>query len=216
MDLFLVSYLVLWFTVGVLTVVLLALTREVALLRLQLGPEPGALATKDGPKIGADAPPLQGALLAGGKISRAANSRPALVLFISPGCGPCRELLPHVRKFARGRKDIDLYLVSQSDLANARALAEAYEIVTPVVVDPDLAISRQFRVERTPYGLAMDGDWVLRSKGVTNTVDHLEALADFQITAQGSNGSRVNWRTPDGTPLPALAENKGARDGIIG
>ena len=48
MDLFLISYLVLWFTVGVLTVVLLALTREVALLRLQLGPEPGALATKDG------------------------------------------------------------------------------------------------------------------------------------------------------------------------
>jgi methylamine dehydrogenase accessory protein MauD len=192
---FVLSYVLLWILAILLVLATLAILRELALLRLRVGPEPGALATNDGPKVGAIAPRLAGPGLDGALIE--VETGPALLVFVSPSCRPCRELLPHLAKFVRS-ESIRTYVVGQGTPAQIHELASAYEINASVVVDADNEISKAFDVNSTPYGIALDVDWAVRSKGVTNSAEHLAGLASFQITLQGP---RV-WVPTDGGPTP--------------
>ena len=186
MDLiFLVTYGFLWLLVISMLAALLVVIRELAVIRLRLGPEPGALATNDGPQIGASAPRLAGPLFGGGDVNLGPG-RPALLLFISPHCDPCLKLLPELRSFVQEQPGFSPHLVCQGTEAEVDALTNLFRIDVPIVVDPQGRITKSvFAINTTPFGLALDEDWVVRSKGIPNQYEHLEALVHFQVTPQG-------------------------------
>lgn len=180
---FVVSYLVLWLVLAIVVIASLAIVRELALIRVRLGPEPGALATTDGPKIGSIAPPLEGAFLDRGVMTIRAG--PALIIWVSPGCRACLELLSQLARFVRSAR-IPVYVVCQGTEEQTRTLLKTYEVTVPVLVDADRKVEETFAIRLTPFAVAMDSDWTVRTKGVVNNDDQLESLANFEITLQGS------------------------------
>lgn len=183
---YLVSYVILWALTLVLVIVVLGLLSEISTLRQRLGPEPGALATNDGPLIGSRAPRLEGTLLSGTRIRREGSEHRTILIFVSPTCDPCLRLLPQISGFVRRKPEVDLFVVVQGSTETARELVSLYEIPANVLADADRSISAGFAIRATPFGIALDTEWIVRTKGIANDAGHLEALASFHVTPQGS------------------------------
>ena len=86
-----IALAVLAVTVAVLSVLVLALYRQVGVLTLRIGPRAALELAEEGPEIGLDAPPL----------AELPRREPVLVAFFSADCRLCRELAPAVRALAR-------------------------------------------------------------------------------------------------------------------
>jgi thioredoxin-like negative regulator of GroEL len=78
-----------------------------------------------------------------------------LVAFTSPACEICARLLPGLRRLAAAYQEIELRIVDSD------AKPEAFPV---------------FGVRSTPYVVAVDGDGVVRSRGVANTLDQVEEM----------------------------------------
>ena len=99
-----VSYVILWIVVIVLLVLVVALARQIGTLHLRLGPR-GALELDDeGPPIG-DAPEAAELDdLSGARVGIGGPGEAQLLLWVSPGCHVCEQVLPSVPVVAeRGR-----------------------------------------------------------------------------------------------------------------
>ena len=85
----LVSYVIMWLLLAALTIVVVALARQIGTLHLRLGPR-GALEVDDeGPALG-EAPPPEETTDAQGLAARIGGPGEAqLLLFVSPGCHLC-------------------------------------------------------------------------------------------------------------------------------
>ena len=108
------SYLVLWMLVIVLAVVVVALARQIGTLHMRLGPR-GALELDDeGPPLG-EAPEAQSVTdIGGGTVTVGGPGRQQMILFVSPGCGICEQVLPALPAIARTGQ-LDPYVVTDSD-----------------------------------------------------------------------------------------------------
>jgi methylamine dehydrogenase accessory protein MauD len=201
---FLVTYAVLWLLVVLLSTTVFTLAREVAMVKQRVGPDPGALATTDGPRLGDTAPKLHGELLTGGQIDFVPK-RTTLVLFVSPHCDACLVLLPEVVKFMKRGPDVDVVMVGSGAAEEFVQLSAIYRINVPLILDPHHTLEREFEIKTTPLGLALDADWVVRSKGIVNDAKHLEALARFQMTVRDV-GLNLHERTLAEHPTTKGAE----------
>ena len=97
-----VSYVILWALVIVLSLLVFALARQVGVLHERVAPA-GALMPTSGPKVGemTEVMPLSDvnghALTVGGAD---ADGFATLILFISPSCPVCKSLVPTARSLA--------------------------------------------------------------------------------------------------------------------
>jgi methylamine dehydrogenase accessory protein MauD len=170
----LASYLALWALVVALAVLVLALARQIGTLHLRLGPRGALEVDEEGPPLGeapepADRPDLDGAL-----VSIGGPGGPQLVLFVSPGCPVCREVLPSLPVAARVG-GFAARIVIDADPDDARdARVGARDI--PAVAAPELA--RSYRIPGTPYAVVLDRLGVVRAKGTVNNLEQLEGLVD--------------------------------------
>jgi hypothetical protein len=131
-----------------LAVVVLALAREVGMLRLAV-PQAGALEiSHEGPEIGA-----RSALVAAFGPELGAG-RLGLAVFTSEGCGLCRVLAPTIERF--GAHPL-LALRTFDEVADADAWAAA-------------------DVPGSPFAVALDADGTVLAKGTFNTGAQLESV----------------------------------------
>jgi methylamine dehydrogenase accessory protein MauD len=168
-----------------LTVVLLlvifaviALARQVGILHTRLAPA-GALMTDTGPKLGElvsgmSIPDINGKpVLIGAANENAGMAQ--LLLFVSPTCPICKDLVPVAKSMARSEK---LSLVFGSDGGEADAHIAYIEKMKledyPYVVSLELGM--RFEVGKLPYAVLIDETGVLRSKGLVNSREHLESM----------------------------------------
>jgi len=101
-DPLLVSTVLLWVVVAVLSVTVLALARQVGVLHERVAPL-GAMATQTAVEIGEKAPEFDVVDLEGRKVhlgGRRADGRGQLLLFVSPICPMCKKLMGAVRSCA--------------------------------------------------------------------------------------------------------------------
>ncbi len=92
-----VSYIVLWVIVVVLAVLVVALARQIGTLHLRLGPR-GALEIDDeGPALGETPEPIDAVDARGRSVTIGGPGEPQLLLFVSPTCPVCRDVLPSLR-----------------------------------------------------------------------------------------------------------------------
>jgi methylamine dehydrogenase accessory protein MauD len=171
-----VSQILSWIVILGLGLALLALARQVGVLHVRLAPA-GALLTGKGPMVGEAAPVLEaatldGALLAIGK--PLAKGRMQLLLFVSPHCPLCKDLVPIARNFARTEK-LDIVFVGDDDVNEQRAMIARLEMGGLPFVNSSI-VGRTFHVDRLPHAVLIGDDGILLSKGLVNSREHLESL----------------------------------------
>lgn len=170
----LASYLVLWGVVIALAVLVLALARQIGTLHLRLGPR-GALEVDDeGPPLGEAPQPIDLSDLRGRPVAVGGPGSPQLVLFVSPGCPVCHDVLPSLPVAARSG-DLAARVVVDADEGRA-GHAYGNGVGAPVIAGPDLA--RAYRIPGTPYAVILDRLGVVRAKGTVNSMEQLEGLVD--------------------------------------
>jgi methylamine dehydrogenase accessory protein MauD len=161
------SYAVLWVLVVMLCVVVVALARQIGALHLRLGPR-GALEVDDeGPPLGEAPAPVEAADLTGRRVKVGGSGEGQLVLFVSPGCGMCEQVIPGLDAVGR-HSDLKPVVVSDSD-GPPRAKTKA-----PIVSSPELA--RAYSIPGTPFAVVLDELGEVTAKGTVNNLEQLEGL----------------------------------------
>ncbi len=74
------------------------------------------------------------------------QGEPILLLFWSPGCGYCQELLPYILAFEQATTRVRMIVISGGSVSVNQELGFA----SPVVLDDDHAIGQAFGVTGTP------------------------------------------------------------------
>ena len=184
-----ISYVVLWVVVTVLCATTVALARQVGLLHLRLGPR-GALELDDeGPALGRALKPVRATELSGDAITIAARGEAQLLLFVSPGCPVCDQVLPAAAALGRGGELTPYVLVDAEAAEAATMLAtmlEGRRVPAPVVAAAQLA--RDLEVPGTPYALVLDREGIVRAKGTVNNLEQVEGLADTALRRLAADG----------------------------
>ena len=129
-----------------LAVVVLALAREVGMLRLAADPRGALEVPARGPEVGGRTALAEQFALAPGRIG--------LAVFSSDGCGLCRALEPAVAAFARDPR-VTLRVFDEVRDADAWAAAD---------------------VPGSPFAVALDADGTVLAKGTFNTGAQLESV----------------------------------------
>jgi len=129
-----------------LGIAVLALAREVGMLRLSLDPRGALEIAHEGPEIGARTALAEHFELHAGRI--------ALAVFSSEGCQMCRALAPAVASFGR---DPRVELREFDEVRDAEAWSAA-------------------DIPGSPFAVALDADGTVLAKGTFNTAGQLESV----------------------------------------
>ena len=172
------SNLVLWVLVAGLSLVILALVRQVGVLHERITPV-GALMLAKGLKVGELAPTLtmpdlteRSVTIGGPRV----DGLSTLVMFVSPTCPVCKALLPVLKSSRKSEQSwLEVYLASDGDLASQKEFVAAHGLETfPYVVSSALGMA--YQVSRLPFAVIIDADGVLKARGLINSREHLESL----------------------------------------
>jgi methylamine dehydrogenase accessory protein MauD len=176
MDPFTVALVLLWIVVIALAVVVLALARQVGVLFERVAPM-GALVTDGGPKVGELSPrfdlvALDGQPVVVGK----GGGRSMLLFFLSPTCPVCKKLIPVLKSASKAEQSwLDVVLASDGDRPKQEAFIRQHGLGGfPYVLSTDLGLG--YRVNRLPLAVLIDGEGVVRAKGLVNNREQLESL----------------------------------------
>jgi hypothetical protein len=199
------SYVLLWLLVIALSAIVVALARQIGTLHLRLGPR-GALEMDDeGPPLGEPPPAAFATDPDGNDVNLAAPGHRRVVLFVSPGCGTCGQVLPGLHAVASAAGHA-AYAVSELDVDEIRLSfggggssrrdrraerssggdRRAERAADRVLSGPEVAGA--WSVPGTPYAVVLDENAVVRAKGTTNNLEQLEGLVDSaRHRANGGN-----------------------------
>ena len=173
-----ISNLVLWMLVLVLSVVVLALARQLGVLHERIAPA-GALMLNRGLTVGEPAPVLEVADLEGRAHrvgSPRADGRSTLLLWVSPSCPVCKSLLAAVKSSASDERSwMDVILASDGDRSEQLEFVRAQGLQgVPYIVSSALGLA--YQVSRLPFAALLDEQGILRARGLVNSREHLESL----------------------------------------
>ncbi len=176
-EIFVVSQVLLWLAVIVLTVLVLALARQVGVLHERIAPA-GALAMNAVLKVGEKAPHMIEQSLDGRRVEIGnAKQVSTLVFFLSPDCPVCKTLLPALKSALRAEKSwLECVLASDGSIPEIhKDFIKKYDLEAwPYVVSENLG--KQFGVSKLPYAALVDEAGIVRSLGMVNSREHLESL----------------------------------------
>jgi len=182
----LVSVVLLWVLVLVLTGLVLALARQVGVLHERIAPV-GALALSAGPKVGEPAPSVVVESLSRRLHhlgERDPAGRPTLLFFLSPRCPVCETLLPTARQIARSQR-VRLLFASDGDELDHQGFVDDRGLsADDYIVSSELGL--RYQIAKLPYAVLIDGEGTVRAQGLVNTREHLESLFEARDHGVGS------------------------------
>jgi hypothetical protein len=137
----LAAFAALWLLVAALAALVFALYRQVGVLHLRLGPRAAFEHDGEGLPLGDQAP---------------ADTAGSLVVFTSPSCPVCAQIVPGLRAIGRDHA-LPVLHAREDDQYGVR-------------------LHRAFDVPGTPYAVYVGGDGAVRAKGTVNTLEQLESV----------------------------------------
>lgn len=179
------SNIILWLVVIALSLLLLALARQVGILHERVAPA-GALQPTSGPKVGELTTSMELRTLAGAQVvvgGENISSLATFILFISPTCPVCKSLVPTAKSLIKSEK-ARMQLMFASDGADTdKELAQHKAYVSDLhIADYPYIISQQlgmtYEVSKLPFAVLIGSDGTLKSKGLVNTREHMESLIE--------------------------------------
>lgn len=181
LELTAVVLVALW--LGVLTLVVLVLVRQVAIIdaRRHLTPNIGAH-SEVGPLIGARLPDEASSAL--GDL----DGELAYLLFLSPTCGPCIEIASQLSRVTSPQPVLSLF-------AGLDATAEGFRALFPptarVIRDPEASrIAQALQIPSAPFALQIESG-LLTGRARLRDVDDLETF--IQGYADSNAADIANW-----------------------
>lgn len=186
----LASYIVLWVVVLLLAFLLAGALRQLGLLQLRLGDDPGALITDTGLERGSEAPDFAGLDSESGEVVRLSElaAVPRMLVFASPGCLSCRELIPGLNEVRKTRGEFDFLVVCRGDLESCQAFGRMNRLEAPMVVDTTGQIEKDYLVTLTPFAYLIDHEGRVVIRGIANDWRQLESLLEQEGTLQAGMG----------------------------
>jgi len=188
----LVSYIVLWGVVFFQGVLIFLLLRQLGVM--YLGTAQGI--ARDGLAVGKRAPDFTVPDLEGRPLTLSQfRGRSLLLVFGAANCKPCQNLMPDLNAFAEEHRDqLSALYLSRSEPDAARQFVLDHDVRVPVAVHPDETLMDRYEARVTPFAFIIDGDGVVRAKGLANTREHLEMLllvakGDEREQAPSRNGA---------------------------
>src|SRR5262245_50631302 len=193
----LASYIVLWVVVLVLAFLLAGALRQLGLMQLRLGYDPGALITVTGVEWGVEALDFTASESGAGSLvsSSGTLAKPRVLAFASPGWLSCRELIPglnEVRKTRRG--EFDFLVVCRGDVESCQRFGRINRLEAPMVVDTNGQIEKDYQVSLTPFAYLLDHEGNVVIRGIANDWRQLESLLEQEGTLQTTQ----TWSGGDG------------------
>jgi len=165
-----------WIVILCLGVAMVALARQIGVLHMRVAPA-GALTPARGPAVGEKSPRLDLATIDGAQVAigkALAAGRKQLLMFVSPHCPICKELIPVAKSFIK-REDLDIVFMGDDELADQRAMIARTGIEGMPFVN-NSAAGRIFQVDKLPHAVLIGEDGTILSKGLVNSREHLESL----------------------------------------
>jgi len=89
------------------------------------------------------------------------RGRKVLLVFSSPGCGPCNALAPELAKFHRQHPEMELVMVSKGERKENRAKVREHGLTFPVVLQQQWEISRRYAMFATPVAYLIDESGII-------------------------------------------------------
>jgi methylamine dehydrogenase accessory protein MauD len=176
-----VSNIVLWCSVIGLTVLVLALTRQIGVLHGRVAPA-GALAMNAALNVGDMVPAQEYESLNGGMVSFGKTDAHImqLVFFLAPNCPVCKTLIPALKSLAKSEGDkIKVILASDGDAVLQNILIKDERLESfPYILSERLG--RLMGVSKLPYGVLIGQDATIKSFGLVNTREHLDSLLEAE------------------------------------
>lgn len=167
--------MVLWALVVALCIVVVALARQIGTLHLRLGPRGALEIDSEGPPIGEAVPPLELDAIDDRSVTIGRRGEAALLMFVSPGCHVCEQVLPSVDAVASSAR-LAPYVLTDVDKEETALAFGGRDLRAPVV--PALEAARKYEVPGTPYVIVLDDYGVVRAKGTVNNLEQVEGLVD--------------------------------------
>jgi methylamine dehydrogenase accessory protein MauD len=204
----LASYIVLWVVVLVLAFLLAGALRQLGLMQLRLGDDPGALITDSGLERGAQAPDFTAIESESGELVTLSEmiAKPRVLVFASPGCLSCRELIPGLNEVRKTRKgEFDFLVVCRGDVESCQGFGRMNRLEAPMVVDTNGQIEKDYQVTLTPFAYLLDDEGNVVIRGIANDWRQLESLLEQEGTLQMTG----TWTEMDGNgDAAAVAESR--------
>lgn len=170
----LASYIALWAVVLFQGAVIFLLLRQLGVM--YLGTAQGV--ARDGLPVGAKAPDFTVESMEGRSVSLADfRGLPLLLVFGSPNCRPCRQLVPDLNVFASEQREaLSVLFLSRGEPEETRRFASEVDIQVPMASHPDESLPEAFKARVTPFAFLLDGEGVVQAKGLANNRSHLDML----------------------------------------
>lgn len=191
--LFAVSYGALWVLVATLLAAVFFLYRHHG--RMLLESREGR--AHQGPAIDQPLPSVQLRDLRDTPIQLARrDGLPRLIFFASATCQPCHEARAGLSSFTnKYRGEIETVLVCAGTPEEAAAFAVPLPSGVRVVPDERRTATTHLRIANTPFAIIVDGEGIVRGKGMPMTaeafewyVERLEAAAEMEAPAARAGG----------------------------
>jgi methylamine dehydrogenase accessory protein MauD len=204
----LASYVVLWLLVLVLAFLLAGALRQLGLLQLRLGDDPGALITDTGLERGTLAPDFTAVGAESSELVTLSELPPVprMIVFASPGCLSCRELIPGLNEVRKTRAgEFDFLVICRGDVESCQAFGRMNRLEAPMVVDTNGQIEKDYLVTLTPFAYLLDHERNVVIRGIANDWRQLESLLDQEGTLQAGPWVDVDG---DGNGAAAVTESR--------
>lgn len=156
------TYVLLWVAVITLSVVVIALLRQIGVLHARLRPM-GVHFAGEGPERLAAAP-------GAASIDYSRNAL-TLIAFTSPTCEICKELIPSLDAIRREYRDMQYVQFEHG---------------------PDSPMFLEFNVRSTPYVVTVDQDGIVQGRGVANSLEQVEVLISESLDANTLHATPID------------------------
>ena len=167
---FVASYVALWLLVGVLAAALLALYNHFG--RMYLSSREGR--ATQGPAVGSTPDGFSGTALDGGEV-RVPSGRPMLMLLASTDCPECGKLTAPLQAVAaRHAGELDVVVLCGGPRSRVAAWAAGLGPPRRVIPDRNFRHAGDLGVGITPFVVGLDGEGVVRVRGLLNGADNLD------------------------------------------
>jgi methylamine dehydrogenase accessory protein MauD len=176
-NILIVSNVILWALVIGLSLVVLALARQIGVLYERVAPA-GALMINQALETGSTAPRVEVQDLNTGNtlLIGAESERSQLVFFLSPGCPVCKTLLPMLKSIKAAESDwLDIVLASDGSLEEHQEFILQQDLSREVYVSSE-TLGKKYGISKLPYAVLIGRDGVIASLGLVNSREHFESL----------------------------------------
>ena len=198
----LISNFLLWIFVVLLLVAVIALARQLHMLRERLTPVEAVVSTGN-LRSGGPSPILSVHTLDGRVVTLGGRDdieQSVLILFVSPGSPVCEKLIPSAMMLARAQA-FRLIFVADGDAAACRDMVRAHRMLAYDVIE-SVDARRAYRVGDDPFAVLLNGDGSIASMGDVYSREQLQSLLALSMPDHAAvQESRVS---PASHPAPAL------------